>query len=285
MSKERRRAGPALFAATCGLLLTGLLATQSATAYPPAVGTMSQALSADEIVRKSHLAFYYPGKDAKMKITMNLIDKRGGKRKRVLTMLRRDDKEGGNQKYFIYFHEPSDVRRMTMLVWKYPEKNDDRWIFIPAVNLVRRIAARDSRSSFAGSDFTYEDVSGRDLGADKHTSKGEKTLEGKRCYLIESVPQSAAEYGRKLAWIDKQTFLPLKEEYYDRRGELYKVFTAGEVKKTGGLWTVTKRTMNNVKSGHRTEVTITDVRYDLGFPGDLFTERYLRNPPMRWIGG
>src|SRR4030067_1387473 len=95
------------------------------------------------------------------RVPMNLIDKDGHARTRVMTMLRRDTDEKGNQKYFIYFHEPGDVRQMTFMVWKYADKEDDRWIFIPAVDLVRRIAADDKRSSFVGSDFTYTDVSGR----------------------------------------------------------------------------------------------------------------------------
>ena len=248
-----------------------------------APAAFGQGPSAVDIVQKSQAAFLYPGNDAVTKVSMNLIDKGGGKRSRVMTMLRRDEKQGGNQKYFIYFHEPSDVRGMTFLIWKYADKNDDRWIFVPAVNLVRRIAAQDSRSSFVGSDFTYEDVSGRDIDADAHTLKGEQTLDGKRSYQVESVSKTAAEYARKLAWIDAATFLPLKEEYYDRRGELYKVFTADEVQKVGGLWTIMRRTMKNVKSGHRTEVAFTSVRYSVGLTDALFTERYLRNPPAEWI--
>ncbi len=244
--------------------------------------------TAAEIVEKSQQAFYYPGADMKAKVTMELITETGQKRTRVLTMLRKNDPKSKDQKYFLYFHEPSDVRRTVFLVWKYPEKDDDRWIFIPAVSMVQRVAAKDSRLSFVGSDFTYEDVSGRDLSADTHTLLREERLGNADCYVIQSMPKSTADYTKKLSWIDKKNFLPLKEEYYDAQNELFRVFTADKIEEiatgTGRSYpTITKRTMKNVKSGHRTEVTYTSVAYEVGLDDSIFTERSLRSPPQDLI--
>ncbi len=216
---------------------------------------------------------------------MTLLTKGGQQRLRELTMLRKNGPEE-TQKFFLYFHSPADVRGTALMVYKYPLKDDDRWLFIPAINLVNRIAARDSRSSFVGSDFTYEDVSGRDVSADTHRLLREEKLgegAGRDVYVVESVPKTAAEYARKLSWIDKSTFLPLKEEYYDVQGALYKVFTADQVEEVQGFPTAVRRTMVNVKSGHRTEVTFENVRYALGLEEGLFTERSLRKPPERWV--
>ena len=251
------------------------------------VGFEAQAEERDatSILAKSQEAYLYAGSDMKAKVTMELIAPGGAKRTRVLTMLRKND--GRNQKYFMYFHEPGDVRGTTFLVWKYPGKYDDRWIFVPAVNMVRRIAARDSRSSFVGSDFTYEDVSGRDLPADAHTTAREEKLNGADCTVIESAPKSSADFTKKISWIDKKTFLPLKEEYYDAQGELARVFTADRIENVGGggksYPTAARRTMKNVKSGHATEVTFADVAYGVGLDEGVFTEAALQNPPQKWI--
>src|SRR3989338_7982395 len=126
-------------------------------------------LSVTDIIAKSRLTFYYAGYDMRAKVLMELINKDGQKRVRELTMLRKDYEEGGNQKYFMYFHKPADVKDTTFMVYKYTNKDDDRWLFIPAINLVKRIAANDKYSSFVGSDFTYEDVSGRKPDEDRHT--------------------------------------------------------------------------------------------------------------------
>jgi outer membrane lipoprotein-sorting protein len=258
-----------------------------------AVGFPCAALAADpppqagtEIVQKSQAAFFETGKDFQARVKMTLTTREGQQRLRELTMLRKNY-PAGEQKYFIYFHSPADVAGTTFMVYKYPNRDDDRWLFIPAINLVNRIAARDSRSSFVGSDFTYEDVSGRELAADRHTLLKEEALNGRKVYMIESTPQTPAEYARKVAWIDQVTFLPLKEEYYDIQGTLYKVFSADEVKEiqsaSGGIPTVMKRTMANMKTAHKTEVVFERIQYNVGIGGDLFSERYLRRPPERWI--
>jgi len=242
-------------------------------------------LTADEIIRRSQAAFYYPGSDMKARVLMKLITKDGRERIRDFTMLRKNLDKGGEQRYFIYFYKPPDVKDMTFMVWKYPGKDDDRWLFIPAIKLVKRIAASDKRSSFVGSDFSFEDVSGRDAEEDNHSLLKEEMFNGKDTYVIKSVPKNegSADYSYKVSWIDKESLIPLKEEYYDKRGELYKVFTADVVKEIQDFPTVTKRTMKNVQSGHRTEVTFEEVGYNNGIGDEIFSERYLRNPPQKWI--
>ena len=247
--------------------------------FQPAV---TLATDATEIVKKSQTAFFEAGKDFQARVKMTLTTREGLQRVRELTMLRKNY-PAGEQKYFTYFHNPADVAGTTFMVNKYPNRDDDRWLFIPAINRVNRIAARDSRSSFVGSDFTYEDVSGRDLAADAHGLLREAPLNDRRVYIVESVPKTAAEYSRKLAWVDQATFLPLKEEYYDVQGALYKVFTADDVREIQGFPTATKRTMANVKTGHKTEVVFERIQYNVGIGDDLFSERYLRKPPERWI--
>ncbi len=254
-----------------------------------AIGKNEQ-LSPVRIIANSQLAFYYQGQDMKADVVMDLIDKGGRKRTRVMTMLRRNETEGGNQKYFIYFHKPGDVRRMTFMVWKYPKKEDDRWIFVPAVDLIRQIAADDKRSSFVGSDFTYEDISGRDVASDTHSLIRSEKLEDRDCYVIESIPKEPSEYIKRLSWIDKKTFLPLKEEYLDAQNELFRVFTADKIEdiKVGEgtdenvFPTVMKRTMKNLKTGHRTEVVYKSVSYKLRMKDKDFIERHMRRPPRSW---
>jgi hypothetical protein len=237
---------------------------------------------AASLVRQSQEAFYHAGTDLKARVKMTLLTKDGQQRLRDLTMLRRNEAEG-SQRYFLYFHGPADVRGTIFMVYKYPNREDDRWLFIPALNLVQRIAARDSRSSFAGSDFTYEDVSGRDVEADTHRMLRTEALGERQAAVIESVAGREADYARKLTWIDQTTHLPLKEEHYDQQGMLYKVFTADEIREVQGLPTVAKRTMTNVKTGHKTEVVYENVAYNVGLGEETFTERALRRPPEKWL--
>ncbi|MEJ2182627.1 MAG: outer membrane lipoprotein-sorting protein [Nitrospirota bacterium] len=241
------------------------------------------AMQAGEIIRKSQSAFLSQGEDFKARVVMKLITKDGKERLREMTMLRKNY-TGGEQKYFIYFFRPADVRDMTFMVHKYPGRDDDRWLFVPAINMVRRIAAKDKASSFVGSDFSYEDVSGRDPEEDAHELVREEALNGRDCYVVKSTPKAGdMDWSHKLTWVDKENFLPLKEEYFDRRGEPYRVFTADEVMNVDGFPTVTRRTMRNLRSGHRTEVAFIKTEYNVGIKDSLFSERFLRRPPKRWI--
>ncbi len=245
-----------------------------------------QAPDAREIIARSQQVFYAAAGDLRARVRMALVSKDGRTRERELTMLRKNF-GAGEQRYYIYFHRPSDVRGTTFMVWKYTGRDDDRWIYIPAINLVRRIAADDARSSFVGSDFNYEDVSGRDLDADEHRMVREDTLDARTVFVVESRPVRPADYERKVSWIDQTTGLPLREEYYDVQSALYRVFTSDEIRQveagTATVATVVRRTMQNVKTGHRTEVTFSEVEYDVGIGEDLFTEASLRRPPRRWI--
>lgn len=257
----------------------------AAALLAPALAAPARAQTADAagIVRKMEQAFFSPGESFRARIKMTLKDASGGERTRELTMLRVNMPKSGDQKYFMYFHAPGDVRRMAFLVNKYSAKESDRWLFIPALNLVQRIAAKDSQSSFVGSDFTYEDVSGRNVEADAHKLLREEERGGKPCYVVESVPKGSASFKRKVAWIDKASFLPLREEYYDVQDQLFREFSAEEIKDIDGVPTAVKRLMKNVKTGHQTVVEFSGAQYNLGLKPGEFSERSLRNPPGGWI--
>jgi predicted RND superfamily exporter protein len=281
----------ALVGASVSCLLWIWLAPATARADSTAEASVSQRMDvsqhmdAEEIVRREYLAYYYPGTDLRANVTMRLITKGGEVRERRLTMLRRNVGAGGaDQRYLIFFQKPDDVRRTSFLVWKYPNRDDDRWLFLPAVELVRRIAASDERSSFVGSDFTYEDISGRDLSSDTRTLLRNEKLGEWACFVIESKPTGdGADYARRVTWIDAQTFLPRKEEYYDQRSRPLKVFTGDEVAVVEGMPTLTRRSMKDLTTGHTTIVEMTEVDYDVGVSEDVFSERYLRRPPPQWI--
>ena len=105
------------------------------------VGVSGFAQNAAEIMKQSHLAYYYAANDGVAEVNMKLVDKKGKERVREFTMLRLDEEEGGNQKYYTYFKKPSDVSRMTFMVHKTSEGNDARWIYVPSVDLIKPISA------------------------------------------------------------------------------------------------------------------------------------------------
>ncbi|MFQ5427663.1 MAG: outer membrane lipoprotein-sorting protein [Thermodesulfobacteriota bacterium] len=243
---------------------------------------ISHALTADEIVERSHLAYYYAGDDGRAELTMTITDRRGRVRLREMTLLRKDVKDGGRQNFYVYFRKPSDVSGMVFMVWKQVKGDDDRWLYIPASDLVRRIASSDKRSSFAGGVFTYEDVSGRRISDDSHELVGEEDFNGRAVYVIKNTPRDAGEveFSYYIARIEKKTFLPVKGEYYDKwGGKLYRTIT---VEKTGlveNIPTVLRATAEDHQKGLKTTIEFRDVAYNVGIKDRIFRERYLRKPP------
>lgn len=244
----------------------------------------AQAEDATEIMKKSHMAYYYAGNDGIAEVTMRLIDKKGGERIREFTMLRLDGEDGGDQKYYTYFKKPSDVSRLTFMVFKSTGGTDQRWIYVPSVDLIKPISADDKNSSFVGSDFSYEDVSGRHWSEDNHKLLSDDQVDGKAVYVMESIPAKPYKgFAKRVSYIDKETYLPLKEEYFDDKGEMIRRLHADKIEVLSNIPTVTVRTMESIKKGSKTTVEFSKITYDLGLKDDLFSERYLKNPPREYI--
>lgn len=233
-------------------------------------------LSADEIIAKANQAAYYAGKDGRSDVQMTISDAQGGTRQRAFTILRMNS-GADNQKFYVYFTAPADVRKMAYLVWKNVGGEDDRWLWLPALNLKKRIAPGDKRTSFVGSDFLYEDVSGRSQEEDSH----ELIETTDQHYLIKHVPKDpgAVEFAWYQTWIDRQTFLPMRAEYYEASGERYREVEALQVGIVQGHPTVMVAEARDLRSGTSTRNEFSKVEYDLGLKEQIFTERFLRRPP------
>lgn len=248
--------------------------------------TLAQgALSVDEIVTRANRVSYYQGRDGRAKVTMSIVDAQERERTRGFTILRLDlepaddtsDTFTGDQNMYVYFERPADVNKMAYLVHKHVGADDDRWLFMPGLNLVKRIAASDKRTSFVGSDFFYEDVSGRNPADDVH----ELIETTDTYYVLNNTPKDpkSVEFATYKVWIHKASFLPIKGEYYDASGNKFREMQALEVKEVQGFTTVTKSQMKDLRTGSTTTITYNRVEYNIGLDENIFTERYLRNPP------
>ena len=236
-----------------------------------------------EVMEKSNNVYFYAGDDGLAKVTMKLVNKSGKERLRVFTMLRKDTVDGGEQKYYIYFHKPGDVKKTTFLVVKKIDEDDLRRLYIPVINMVKRIAASDKYSSFVGSDFSYEDVSGRATGDDTHEFVKEEMVGDYEVYVIKSLPKEDAAFAYVINYIDKATYLPIKREYFNSKGENVKLFEAVKIETVEEIPTVTMRKMTDLKKNHYTTVDFDKIDYNTGVEDSIFSERFLKNPPKKWI--
>ncbi len=213
------------------------------------------------------------GDSRKSVIQMELINKRGSKR--VRTMLSYSKDYGKDKKTIMYFQEPADVNGTGFLTWDYSDdtKTDDRWLYLPALKKTRRISGSSAKKeNFMGSDFTYDDMGNRNIEADYHKVIKEVTLNGKDCWVIESIPKNANEvYSKKVAWICKVNYMVIKVDFYDKQKALLKTLEVNDIKKVDGFWTAGSMTMTNHQVDHKTIMHFNSVAFNITLDDNLFT--------------
>lgn len=257
----------------------------------------------NEIVNKTNLASYYPADDGRAQARMIIVDSNGNKQMRQFTILRKDQQDLGDQDILVFFSRPTDVKGTVFRVVKHAGKkiadDDDRWLYLPALDLVKRISAGDKRTSFVGGHFFYEDVSGRDPNEDNFillydqkssTPKGsDKNNSDKQFYTLKAQPKNinSVEFSYYIAKIDKQTFLPMQVTYFNQQNKKMREMKVLKTKEVNGFTTVmhsriTAFSGNGTENGY-SEMQFKNVKYNLNLPDSLFTERSLRNPPKKWL--
>ncbi len=239
------------------------------------------AVDVNEIIAKSNLASYYAGDDGRAQARMIIVDAQGNKQMRQFTILRKDQADLGNQDMLVFFSKPTDVKGTIFRVTKKVTEDDDRWLYLPALDLVKRISAGDKRTSFVGAHFYYEDVSGRNPAEDNFTLLSEQD----ESYLIKAEPKdpSSVEYAYYQITIDKRTYIPMQVQYFNSEQKIIremKVLKLGEVQ---GFPTVLHAKITQMSDGSYTEMQFRNVTYNIGLPDSIFSERSLRTPPKAWL--
>lgn len=212
------------------------------------------------------------GDTRRSQMQMTLVSKSG--RQRVRTILSYAKDYGKDTKNIMQFQEPADVKGTTFLSFEYDEagKEDDRWIYLPAMRRVRRISGSSKNDYFMGSDFTYDDIGDRDIEEYTYKLLGEEDCFGGRCWKIESTAKDPIDtgYSKTISLIRKDALKAVYVEYYDRDNRLLKKLEVKELNSQKGFWTIMSMEMNNVQSRHKTYFTIKNIEYDTEVSDSLF---------------
>lgn len=217
------------------------------------------------------------GEDAASAVMMLLYSKSGRLKQRILYSYAKD--RGNSERWtLLRFVEPKDVAGTGLLTLDYKGDESDQWLYLPALDRVRRISSSRKGGRFVGSDFYYEDLLDREVDMDTHKLLGKALLGKIECYLLESIPTDPdnSVYNRRLSWIHPKLMLPLRIDYYQGREEKpVKRLQASKIKKIQGYWTVFESTMSNLKKGTKTRLITKTIKYDQNLPDDLFNQRGL----------
>lgn len=241
---------------------------------------VADELSAHEIMEK--VDNRYVGHSSQADAKLILIDRRERERARDLRMynLNGDDVD----KSIIFFRSPADVSGTAYLNYNYADhRDDDSWLFLPALKQVRRVASGDRSGSFMGSDFTYSDISGVTIDWYDYTILDAETeVNGEPAWLIESTPKAdyvdrverETGYRKSHLWVIKDSFIQVQGKIWLNRGNSIKYFSASDLKLINDIWTPMRLQMITTRNGEREHASIfqySNVVYNKSTDESLFT--------------
>jgi hypothetical protein len=224
------------------------------------------------------------GRDSRAESRMRLYDRQGRVRERMMTMAALRGTGGDSDRTLVRFTSPNDIRGTSFLVWEHPGADDERFLFLPALGRVRRIAGNEKQESFVGSDLSYEDIGGRDLADYSYAFTAENATwtapDGSvhSAWALESRARDAqAAFPRSVSLVLKDRFIVVHADIFNRRDEREKVFDVMRLERVDGVWSALDLVVVNEREKTRTELSTTSIRYNIGLRPDDFTRRALED--------
>ncbi|MCD4819357.1 MAG: outer membrane lipoprotein-sorting protein [Candidatus Cloacimonetes bacterium] len=243
--------------------------------------TAQENLTAKQIADKSFEVTKLAGSEAVS--TMTIIDSKGRERLRKIAQVTKLYNNGETEKKLIRFISPADVKGTGLLTYDYKDKDDDMWLYMPALRKTRRIISSEKSKSFMGSEFSYADINPPTLDDFNYTDLGEEDVNGTICYKIEMIPRDediADEIGfsKRISFIGKEDFVIRKAIYYDLDGELLKVLEVKEIKELdekNHKYRPIYMIMVNKQNDRKSILKVDEIQFNPDIKDDYFTTRYL----------
>ncbi|MEA1891772.1 MAG: outer membrane lipoprotein-sorting protein [Campylobacterota bacterium] len=239
------------------------------------------AITGQEIAQKVHDRD--DGDNSISNMKMILIDKKGKKRVRNLKTYVKD--KGNDRLKLMFFLSPADVRNSGFLTYDYDDSNkdDDQWLYLPELKKVKRIASSDKSSSFMGSDFTYSDMTSKNVQDYTYEIMKEKKVGNHMTWQILVTPKSEKTiketgYEKSIVFVRQDNFVIIQALNYIKIGKKLKYMKVLSLEKIEGIWTTTKMQMitkKGKKTLHKTIFEFSDIQYNQNLEESFFTTRTL----------
>jgi len=217
--------------------------------------------------------------DSELKMKMVLINKKGDETVREMHTKNMEGTAPDGDKGLIVFDSPRDQKGTALLTHAHDDKDNEQWLYLPALKRVKKIASNKKSGSFMGSEFSFEDIGGGGSTEDyNYTWLRDETLDGKECHVMQSIPKDKnSGYTKIVAWVDKENGRNYKAEFYDRKKSHLKTMTIkgyevykGDQDRPGELY------MINHQTGKSTKMQMTDYKFDVGLKDKDFTKNSLQ---------
>ncbi len=238
----------------------------------------SYAAHADNASELAQKVYERPnGRDLTTVGRMVLTEKGHAPRMRELITYRLE-KAKGEITNLIRFTEPEDIAGTGLLSVDKANGKSEQWLYLPALDRVRRISGDRKGGRFVGSDLYYEDLQDRKPAEDRHRLLGTESINGVVCDILESIPVDPENsvYRKRVSWIDPKTLMALRVDMYETDTTTpTKRWWVVSKKKNQGFWTATDSRVIDLASGHETRLVVDTALYDRNLPATLFNAQTL----------
>ena len=189
-----------------------------------------------------------------------------------------DPDEPGESKSLVVFDQPRDVAGTALLAHAHKGREDEQWLYLPALARVKRISGSNRSGSFMGSEFSFEDFSTPDLDEFTYEHLRDEPCGHKTCWVMEQMSKDTkTSYRRRVAWIDQTDLLPHRIDFYDRRNELQKTLTFSDYKLyQDKFWRAHLFHMKNHLTGKQTHLHWDEIKFGVGLNERDFTRNALK---------
>jgi hypothetical protein len=235
-----------------------LWTVHASSATPPDVMTLVDDMK----------AAFEPARPSIRKVVISVSSDEGYEDARWVAAIARKKIENEKRRLIVML-EPASVEGIALLIRERPEQEDAMWTYSPAVQRVRKVVAVDAYERFLRTDFTYSDLGFVDRSG-QYRLLGQEKQAGVSAYKIEEVPKDSWYYSRIVTWIAMESHLPLRRDYYDRAGQLWKTERFDQVVVVDGVPTPLRIRMHDVQENRETELQMSEVRYDVELSNTLF---------------
>ncbi len=222
------------------------------------------------------------GKSIIADMTMTLIDKNGKKRVRSIKRFSKDF--GEDEHRILFFKSPADVKDTAFLIYDYADanKDDDQWLYLPALKKVKRIPTTDKSSAFMGSDFSYYDMTDRDVDDFSYKILKHVKVRGKDTIMMQSTPKNQkvideSGYTKTIGLIREDIDIVVRSIAFMKNGRK-KYLDVTKMHEINGIWVIDEMMMTTKKGKstvHKTILNFDNIQVNSEVKDEMFSTRRL----------
>jgi len=129
-----------------------------------------------------------------------------------------------------------------------------------------------------GSEFAFEDIGSQEVDKYSYKYLNDESLDGKDTFVVERYPvDKNSGYTRQIAWIEKDRYIALKIEFYDRKNSLLKTLVASDFSQyLDKHWRPSTMEMTNHQSGKSTTLSFENYQFRTGLSDSDFAKNALK---------